>query len=215
MNKRNLFERIKRKFEMGLVPVMSRYRRRLINNKDFTIISNNCWAGYVYRYFGLPYNTPTVGLYFFADDYIKFVNNLEYYISCDLKIIESKESKHFDSLKKNKQEEVPVGKLDDIEVIFLHYKNKEEAKQKWQRRIKRINWNNLIIKFSEMNNCKEEHLLNFDKLPYNKKIMFVSKQNHIYKSGIYYKGYEDIGQVKDDVFYWNKYIDIVRLINEN
>ena len=37
----------------------------------FTIISNNCWAGLVYQHFGLPYNTPTAGLFFFAQDYLE------------------------------------------------------------------------------------------------------------------------------------------------
>lgn len=49
-----------------------------------------------------------------------------------------------------------IGKLDDIEVVFLHYKSEEEAYQKWNRRKKRINYNNLIFKFNDMNLAKKK-----------------------------------------------------------
>ena len=29
----------------------------------------------------MQYNTPTLGLYFFADDYIEFLSNLKYYLT--------------------------------------------------------------------------------------------------------------------------------------
>ena len=38
-------------------------RRSKLNNTDFSIISNNCWGGSVYRHYGIPYLSPTVGLY--------------------------------------------------------------------------------------------------------------------------------------------------------
>ena len=62
-------------------PWFASVRRMKLNRADFTIISNNCWAGSVYRYFGLPYLSPTAGLYFFASDYIKFVSNLQHYVN--------------------------------------------------------------------------------------------------------------------------------------
>ena len=38
--------------------------RKKVKNKNFTIISNNCWAGGVYEDLRMEYNTPTVGLFF-------------------------------------------------------------------------------------------------------------------------------------------------------
>ena len=98
--------------------------------KDFTIISNNCWAGKVYQYYKLPYFSPTVGLYFYADDYIRFIKNLKYYISLDLQFISVDESKYCKDLYGRKQNHVPLAKLDDIEIVFLHYKTNEEAEEK-------------------------------------------------------------------------------------
>ena len=66
---------------------LGKYRNRKLLDKDITIISNNCWGGHVYRYLGIKYLSPTVGLYFFANDYVKFCEDLKYYISQELKFI--------------------------------------------------------------------------------------------------------------------------------
>ena len=42
------------------------------------------------------------------------------------------------------QHHCPIGILDDIEVIFLHYKSEDEAYQKWNRRKERIVWDNIF-----------------------------------------------------------------------
>ena len=42
------------------------YRKARIKNKEITIISNNCWGGFMYQSCGLQYNTPLIGLYFYA-----------------------------------------------------------------------------------------------------------------------------------------------------
>ena len=56
-------------------------RRKKIQNQDVTIISNNCYAEIIYQYLGLKYNSPTIGLYFFAEEYIRFLENFKYYIN--------------------------------------------------------------------------------------------------------------------------------------
>ena len=55
----------------------SAIKRKKLNNTDFSIISNNCWGGAVYRRYGLPYQSPTVGLYFFAEEYINLLSHLK------------------------------------------------------------------------------------------------------------------------------------------
>ena len=54
--------------------------------------------------------------------------------------------------------------------MFLHYKSKEEAAEKWNRRKERIQWDNLFFKMSEQNLCNPEILKKFDSLPAEKKI---------------------------------------------
>lgn len=76
------------------------YRKKKISNTDFTIICNNCWGGYVYRRYDLPYLSPTIGLYFFADDFIKLCYDLKNYMQKKLIFINSKDSKWYSELRK-------------------------------------------------------------------------------------------------------------------
>ena len=117
-----------------------------VKNKNITIISNNCWGGIFYRNNNLEYLSPTLGLFFMADDYIKFIYNIKYYINCDIKFIDIEHSNYKTYLQKLNYHS-PIGKLDDIEIMFLHYDSEEDAKEKWDRRKKRINWDNIIYKF--------------------------------------------------------------------
>lgn len=50
--------------------------RRKLKNTEFTIISNNCWGGFIYQKYGLKYQSPTIGLFFMGKDYIKFCSNV-------------------------------------------------------------------------------------------------------------------------------------------
>ena len=102
-----------------------------LKNYTFSIISNNCWGGIVSRDRGIVYNSPTAGLFFFADDYIKFLTNLKYYLSLDMTQISVNQSKYAQVLLKQYDENLIIGVLDDVEVIMLHYKSFEEAKNKW------------------------------------------------------------------------------------
>ncbi len=166
--------------------------KRSIKKRDFTIISNNCWAGRTYQYLDMPYLSPTVGLYFFASDYIKFISDLKHYLNTPLNFIKPEESKYFEELKIRNQLDKPIGILDDVEIVFLHYKSKEEAFEKWNRRKERVNFENVILKFSWMNLCDEKHMETFDALPFKNKILIIdaSRKNR-YKSGVYYKGQVD------------------------
>ena len=68
-------------------------RQKKLLGKDFTIISNNCWGGMIYESYNLPKNSPTVGLFFFADDYILFLENLKEFITAPLRFISPENSK--------------------------------------------------------------------------------------------------------------------------
>lgn len=189
------------------------YRKKKISNTDFTIICNNCWGGYVYRRYDLPYLSPTIGLYFFADDFIKLCYDLKNYMQKKLIFINSKDSKWYSELRKKNNLHVPIARLGDIEVIFLHYSSEEEARIKWERRVKRINYDNLIFKFSKMNECTNKDLQKFDELLCNKKICFIPKNETFpMKSGIVFKSaQEDV--INDDTSEYSRYIDLELLIN--
>ncbi len=187
-------------------------RRKQIRDPDFSIICNNCWGGYVYRRFGLPYNTPTVGLFFFADDFVKLCQNLRYYMQQELEFIKCTESRHRASLPEEKYRNVPIARLEDIEVVFLHYKSEAEAKEKWERRKERIHYDNLIFKFSKMNGCTQEHMQAFDALQVDKKILFVPYRSDL-GSAVYFPVKGNAEEIADDTSEYSRYINLKKLIN--
>lgn len=216
--KRRIVSRIKRDYRKWSNPYLAPYRLKKLKkhgiSTDFSIISNNCWAGFVYQHYGLPYLTPTVGMFFFAQDYIKFIYDIKSYLNAPLEFITLENSRYVDTLKKYGKECVncPIAKCLDIEIIFMHYHSPEEAEKKWRRRISRINWNNVIYKFSEMNGCTVDDLRAFDSLPVKNKVMFTHK-DYGFSSQCIYTEFSKVGSVPNDTDNFNKYIDLPLLLN--
>lgn len=187
----------KYQFKKIIIHVQQYLRRRNLISKDFTIISNNCSGGFVYNFMGLPYSSPTVGLWFSSDDFVKLISNFDVYVNHKLEFI--------DGVK-----EYPVAKLNDITIYFMHYTSQNEVKQKWNRRIKRINPNKTVFLMVETDDFKEEYL---DML--NGKAIFLSYTRQ-FRKGIY------IPQAKEEIEkkgYWTQkavcqHVDIVEEINK-
>lgn len=190
----------------------SHYLREKIKNKNFTIISNNCVGGWIYRKLALPYTTPTIGMFFFSDDYINFLEKFEYYIKSPLDFIKC--SKHQEVNVALKKQSYPVGLLGEkIEIQFIHFKDEKEVLEKWNRRVKRINFDNLFIIYSDRDNFKEEFLDRFDKLQFHHKIFFSSKPRNS-SCVVFIKDFEKdpyVGQFYNREY--EKYIDIIKWLN--
>ena len=85
---------------------------------DISLISMNCIGGTFYHDMNCKFLTPTVNLFFTASDFIKFVNDLDYYLSFT-PVVEM-------------GEKYPIGTLDDIKIFFMHYDSCEKKKKKWE-----------------------------------------------------------------------------------
>lgn len=153
--------------------------RNKLKNTNLTIIANNCNATFMYKDLGLKFNSPTINLFFSIEDFIKFLENMDYYLSKEL--IEYK----------NSEREYPVGLLGDIKINFMHYKTFYEAKEKWYERLKRIDKNNLYIIMNEGKGSTYKLLERFDKLSYKNKVMFTHIPYPEFESSFYIKGFED------------------------
>ena len=79
---------VKLKFILRELLISSKYRKRLKNN-SFTLITNDCTAGAIYKDLHVRFNTPTINLYMNADDFLKFVNNLSQYMGEEITPYES------------------------------------------------------------------------------------------------------------------------------
>lgn len=159
------------------------HRKKQLCTTDFTIISNNCWGGMIYESYNLPKESPTVGMFFMAKDYIEFLSDLKGYLYGKLTFIKPEQSrwKNAPQLAEDKRfGSYPVGLLSngkkDIEIFFLHYNNEQEAREKWERRINRINWDRLLIKFNDQNGCTDKSVRDFMALPFTNKIFFTCKE---------------------------------------
>lgn len=116
-----------------------------LKNKGFSIICSNCIGGLIYHRLHHKFLSPTINLWMYQYDYLKFVLDLERYLSLDLEFI-------------NTQFKYPVAKLGDITIYFNHYKNNEEAEENWNRRKKRVNYDNLFIIMYDKDGLTKEDL---------------------------------------------------------
>lgn len=190
--------------------------RYLLKNRDFTIISNNCWGGMVYKDYGIKYASPTVGLYFFAEEYIKFLKNIKSYMAMKLQFIDCSESKYYKYMIDNGIDtNIIIGLLGDVEIVFLHYKSRNEVLEKWDRRKKRINWDNMIVKFNDQNLCTEELIEEFDMMNFRNKICFTAKPYKKLNSVIVFDKYINKPYVLNDTKkrIYKKYINTTNYIN--
>ena len=208
-----MIKKILKEIRLRINKFGSSYRRKKLKIKNPTIISNNCWAGIVSQYLGIKYYTPTIGLYFFSEEYIKFLERFDYYIKQKLEIIDTKDSKYYDEMIKKNHQNAIVGKLDDVEIVFLHMKTGKEAIEKWNKRVKRINRRNIIFKFCEQNECSSEHIKRFENLPFKNKICFTTNEYPGYKSVIWFKDQVKNEEVVRDYYESHKYLNIIDYIN--
>lgn len=148
-------------------------RRRKLRRTDFSIISNNCWGGLISQYYGLPYMSPTCGLLINGEDYIKFCKNIRYYLSQKLEFFNYYNSKFH--LHNPDYKPFPTASLGDIEIDFMHYSTEEEAANKWYRRAKRINWDNVIFKISHRESFTDEDIEDFAELDLPNKLIIAEK----------------------------------------
>lgn len=153
-------------------------RLRLIN-KDFSLIASNCNGMFILKDLNLDYKSPFVNLWMHPKDFIKFLNNIDYYSNLNLTFITEKGINY------------PVGVLEDIKIYFLHYNSEEEAYSKWTRRIKRINKKNMFILMTDRDGCTEEDLLDFENLPFDNKKVLVHIKHPEISSSVYIPGFED------------------------
>ena len=136
--------------------------KKRLSNRNFTILCNNCVGGVILHELGERFNSPTVNLFFGAEDYIKFLEKLDYYLSQTLVEVQS-------------DKDYPVAKLDDITIYFMHYSSFDEAKTTWKKRAARIEKDNLYVIFVQQNGCTEQILREFDDLPYKHKLALTAK----------------------------------------
>lgn len=186
--------------------------QKRLKNRNFTIISNDCWGGVLYKELNLEYTSPFIGLMLMAPCYIKMLKRLDFYLEIPLEFKEKSIYSKLNLLRETEQRFYPIGMLKDIEIHFFHYQNKEEVIDKWERRKERINWDNLFIKFAaDKDECTVKEMEEFTKLDYPRKLCLT---NHNYEklndNFVWLKeGYDGGAMYKKTL----KYFDVIDWLN--
>ena len=84
-----------------------------------------------------------------------------------------------------------------MEIQFLHYHTEEEAAEKWYRRAQRVNMDDLIVIGMDQNLCTVQDIEDFDKLPFERKLMFSTHNLPQLKSNVCVREFEGMEQVGD------------------
>lgn len=158
-------------------------KRLRLKNRKPTIIASNCIGTFIYYDMKIKYLSPTINLSFDMNDYVRFLENLEWYLK---QPVVPYEDDRFD---------YPCGMIGDVEIRFNHYKTIEEAISKWERRKRRIDWDNLFIMAIDGDECTYDSIKRFDALPFENKVIFTHKPYPEFKSAYYLKGFEDLKEV--------------------
>lgn len=138
------------------------YMRKRLKNKDFSILCSNCIGGVIYHRLGLQFRSPTVNLWMRQKDFITLAHNLKEYQYEPLEFIHTE----FD---------YPVAKLGSITIYFNHSQSQEEAQNEWQRRMKRLNFDNLFLIMYDQEDIVEEDILSLDQIPCKGKMVISEK----------------------------------------
>lgn len=177
-------------------------------NDDVSIISSNCFAGRIMQDLHIQYNSPTLGLYFWAADYIEFLSNLKHYLlEANFSFVDHSKYALGDERRNNNSHWYPIGLLDNkVEIHFLHYFTEEEALEKWKKRAQRVNFDNLLIIGMEQNLCNQKCVFDFDKLPFDNKLFFSTYKDIQAESNMYIQEFDSMGEVgnpylDEDIFY--------------
>ena len=168
----NLFQRIEWRLFKEL-------RRLRLKNRTPSIIASNCVGTFIYYDMKLRYQSPTINLSFDMNDYVRFLENLRWYLE---QPVVPYADERFD---------YPCGMIGDVEIRFNHYKTFEEAAAKWEERKKRIDWDNLFVIGVDRDDCTYDSIKRFDALPYPNKVIFTHKPYPEFKSACYLNGFED------------------------
>ncbi|MEZ3508120.1 MAG: DUF1919 domain-containing protein [Lachnospiraceae bacterium] len=161
--------------------------KRYINlvENPITILSNDCWGGMLYHALYLPFTSPTINMFVPEDSYCKLISNFEYYLHEPLKL------KREGDIRKNN---CPLGKIgegeQEITLEFIHNITFEDGWKLWERRKKRVNFNNIFVKMGfDYDEKSEEYLKVFDSVPY-KKVCFYSAKTEV-EHVVYLKAFEN------------------------
>ena len=145
------------------IPGFTLQKYRQLQKSKISIFVRDCFGGLLSHTLALSFNSPFVNMWINPDEYIRFLRSPRVYMEERLVFQKT-------AFEGNLKFDYPIYALGNISLNMNHYRNFEEAVEKWNQRKQRINWYNLFV---TMHTENEEILEKFDALPYGKKVCFV------------------------------------------
>lgn len=152
-----------------------------VNVDGVTFISQNCIGGVLYHDLGMQFLSPTINIFIPEPGFVKMVLNLQHYMEQELVI--------------RWGEEYPIGTIDDVEIHFMHYSTCKEAKESWNKRKARINWDKIFVIGTDRDGFDDSVYEQWKQITYSK-ILFTAHSKYT-EDAVCYPEYETEGQVGD------------------
>ncbi len=120
-------------------------KRLRLKNHNPTILCSNCIGGMIYHDMRLKFQSPTVNLFIRHNDFMEFLENIEYYLNCDIEQIYEESVTY------------PIGQMkrgsESVKLYFVHYPTFENAIEKWRERCTRVDLDNafVIMEYMQIN----------------------------------------------------------------
>ena len=190
---------------------INRANRKRLTDPSPAILASNCLGGIILHDLHLPFLTPTINLFMPAQDFLRFAHNMDRYLASAGEMVEVEHEKR----------RYPIGRLIDVNIHFVHYSTFTDAKKKWCARCRRVQHGDMVIIMTDRDGCTPEDVADFDRLPYEHKVIFTNRPYPEQKSAFYIPGFEseqcvgDLG--KPSSILGKRYLDAfdyVSLINK-
>lgn len=143
--------------------------RKKLTNPNVSIITNHCMGGFMYHDLGLQFHSPTINLKIVPDEFIEFVEHIEYFLQQE--VLECLDI----------TSPCPVGMIPykdgqgNIHIHFVHYKTFADGARKWKERAQRVDLKNIVVFLTARDGCEESTLQRFENLPYQQRICYTNE----------------------------------------
>jgi uncharacterized protein (DUF1919 family) len=115
------------------------------------------------------------------------LKDLRNYVESPLTFTNTSKYKNVNRWRDKDSLDFPIARLKDkVELQFVHESDQDVCREKWTRRMKRIHWDNLFIKFRDdhQGSLNEYYLNEFDRLQHENKICFTRQEYPQYEWAI-------------------------------
>ncbi len=137
--------------------------RDRIKVNNFSIICSTCIGGVIYHRLGMQFLSPTINLWFYQGEFIRFIRDLPHYMAQELNFVPS-------------EWDFPVAKLDDVRIMFNHAKTEDEAREAWNSRRSRINYDNLYIILYDRDGVTREDIESLRSIPCKRLVVLSERE---------------------------------------